>query len=125
LKLDRAVGQCGRPRLQISDDLISYKSWRCTAGIPVETRPRRDALGPEFLAAPRANDQIGSLRYDLLSRHDPVSGGALGSAVGKDVDSAGDLDKLRNPSIPEISRSSHSSKKTRGCFGKHSAWLRA
>jgi hypothetical protein len=64
----------------------------------IETRPRRNALGPVSLSAPRANDQIRFPLHHLLNGHDAVLGGALIPAVAENVDAAGDLDKLRNPS---------------------------
>jgi hypothetical protein len=59
-------------------------------------RPRYNAFRPEFLAAPRADDQIGFARDHLLSRHNTVFGSFLIPTIGEDVDPAGDLDKLRN-----------------------------
>jgi len=60
--------------------------------------PRCNALGPKFLAAPRADDQTGLSRDNFLNCHYPVLGCALISAIGENVDAAGDLYKLRNPS---------------------------
>jgi hypothetical protein len=59
--------------------------------------PCRNALGLKFLTAPRANDQIGLPRNYLVSCHNAVLGRALVATIGKNVDAAGDLDKLRNP----------------------------
>jgi hypothetical protein len=62
-----------------------------------KARARHDALGPEFLATPRADDQIGLPRDNFLNCHYPVLGCALISAIGENDDAAGDFDKLRNP----------------------------
>src|SRR5207253_1626740 len=47
----------------------------------VEASPRQHPLRSEFLAAPRADDQIGLPRDYLLSRHNAVLGGASTSPV--------------------------------------------
>jgi hypothetical protein len=64
----------------------------------VEASPRCNALRPEFLAAPRADDQIGLPRNDFLNPHHAVPGRALISTIGEDVDAASDLDEFRDPS---------------------------
>jgi hypothetical protein len=72
-------------------------------------RPRYDALGPKFLAAPRADDELRRSRYDLLSYDDPVLGSVLVTAVGENIDAAGDLDGALKPTrFPDITGSSHS-----------------
>jgi len=60
----------------------------------IEPRPRHNTLGPEFLAAPRADDQIGFPLDHLLRGHNAVLGSALIPAISEDVDAAGDLDEL-------------------------------
>jgi len=60
-----------------------------------KTRPGCNALRPEFLAAPRPDDQIGLPRNNFLNCHHPVLGCTL-----KNVDAASDLDELGNPSNP-------------------------
>src|SRR6266567_5344382 len=69
-----------------------------------EARPRRNPLRPELFAAPGADDQIRLPRDHLLGRHNTVLGCALISKLGKNVDTAGDLDKLRNPANPRDQR---------------------
>ena len=56
-----------------------------------KARPHRDALGPEFLAAPGTDDHIGLPLDHLRHHHDTVLGRALISTIGEDVDAAGDL----------------------------------
>ena len=64
----------------------------------VEASPCCNALRPELLAAPRANNQIGFSRDYLLGRHYAILGGALIPTFGEDVDATGDFDEFRNPS---------------------------
>jgi len=63
-----------------------------------KTRPGCNALRPEFLAAPRPDDQIGLPRNNFLNCHHPVLGCTLISVISKNVDATGNLDELRNPS---------------------------
>jgi len=88
----RRPGRQNQGRFDFAEILVLH-GWDA-----VEASPRCNALRPEFLAAPRADDQIG-LPYDhVLGCHDTVLGCALISAIGEDVDPAGDIDELRNPS---------------------------
>jgi hypothetical protein len=54
--------------------------------------------GTLALVANRADDQIGSSLDHFLRSYDAILGCGLISAVGEDVDAAGDLDELRDPS---------------------------
>jgi hypothetical protein len=65
-----------------------------------KTRTARHLLGPEFLAAPGADDDVRLASNDLLRGDDPISGGPSCGAIGKNIDAAGDLDELRNPGNP-------------------------
>src|SRR5580704_1882245 len=98
LKLREAIGQCGRPGPQNRGrfnfvEILVLHGWDA-----VEASPRCNVLRPEFLAAPRADDQIRFPRNHLLNHHDTALGGALISAIGENVDAAGDLDEFRDPS---------------------------
>src|SRR5215471_20577659 len=85
----RAAG----PGCKISGDLISYTSWCWHSRGLRKALPRRNALGPNFLTAPRANDKIWRPLDHFLRPHDTVLSRALTSAISEDVD----LDELRNP----------------------------
>ena len=63
-----------------------------------EASSRRDAVRSELLPAPRADDQIRFPRDHLLRRQDAVPGCASMPTIGENVDAAGDLDELRDPS---------------------------
>src|SRR5262249_24658943 len=52
----------------------------------------------EFLAAPRADDDVGRTTDDGFRRHDPLLGGLAAGKFGEDVDAASDCDQLRDPS---------------------------
>src|SRR6516162_7116092 len=96
LKFRKAVGQCSRAGLQdqrrfdFVDILVPHRRDFS------KPRPRYDPLGPKFLAAPRADDQIRFPLDDLLGGHNAVLGSAPVPAVG-DVGAADDFDELRNP----------------------------
>jgi hypothetical protein len=64
----------------------------------LKTGPRRDSLRPKFLAAPRADDQIRLASDHLRSSHNAVLSCALIPTISEDVDAAGNLDELRDPS---------------------------
>jgi hypothetical protein len=101
--------------------LVSYTSWCRDRRSSVKARPRHHPFGPELLAAPGADNQIRLSRDHLIHGCDAIHGGASVCTVGEDVDAAGDLNELCDPSNPEIGGSSHSSKDTLGCRGRHSA----
>src|SRR5215469_16725384 len=98
LKLRQAIGQGGRAGLQNQRRFDLVHVLALHSRYSIEARPRCNSLRPEFLAAPRADDQIGFPLDDLLNRHNAVLGSALVSAIGENVDAAGYLDELRNPS---------------------------
>ena len=62
------VGERRRPRLQDVGRLDLEAAGRpCTAGTVLPSRPRRDVLGPELLAAPGAEHHVRFAPHDLVS----------------------------------------------------------
>ena len=82
----------------MSADLIS-KSWRSLhRGDLLPSRPRRDALGPELLAAPGCEHHVRFAPHDLVGIAMMRSAGRVRSGpLGKNVFAAGDLDQLAHP----------------------------
>src|SRR3984893_8708595 len=125
LQLREAIGQSCRARLQDQRRFDFIHSLVLHGRSSIEARPRRNVLGPELFPAPGADDQIGLPRDYLLGRHNTALGCALISKIGEDVDAAGDLDELRDPTNTGDQRIGHSSKNTLGRFFKLSARFRA
>ena len=98
LKLREAIGQSRGTRLQnqgrfdFVEILVSH-----SRDLP-KASSRHDALRSELLSAPRADDQVRRLRDHLISRYNTVLGRGLMPTIGEDVDAAGDLNELRDPS---------------------------
>ena len=66
----------------------------------IEASSRCNPLGPELLATPRSDDQIGLPCDYLVGRRDAVLGGALISSISENVHATGDLDELGDPTSP-------------------------
>jgi hypothetical protein len=98
LKLGKTISQSGGPGLQDQWRLYLVHILALHGRSSVEARPRHHPLGPELLAAPRGDDQFRLSRDHLIDGHHPILGGALNRTVGKDVDTACDLNELRNRS---------------------------
>jgi len=61
-KRGEAVGQGGRPGLQDQRRFDLVQRAALHRGNAVKTRPLDHLLGPKFLAAPRADDDVGGAR---------------------------------------------------------------
>jgi hypothetical protein len=72
LKRFQSVGQRGRPRLQNDRRLHFVQRAVPHGGYLLETGSGGEPLGTEFLAAPRADDDVGSAGDALLCRNDPL-----------------------------------------------------
>src|SRR6266567_9210908 len=69
------------------------------------TQSRRYAFGPKLLAAPRADDDIGSAMHNLLWIGDDAAlRQAARRPLGEDVGAAGNVDELRYPADPAYLR---------------------
>src|SRR3954471_13825692 len=84
------------PGCRISGDLISRRKPSRTAGM-APAPGRRDLGRNELLAAPGADDDVGSRRDQLGQRYDALPGVLAPRQRGKHLDAAGDLDQLRHP----------------------------
>jgi hypothetical protein len=123
--LDATLASGGRSRLQNQRRIDFVQILMLHGRSSVEASSRCNALRPEPLAAPRADDQIGLPRNRLLNCDHAVFRCALISTIGEDVDAACDLDELRDPiQFRRSTGSSHSSKNTLGCFGNRAARFR-
>jgi len=72
LKRFQSVGQRGRARLQNDRRLDFVQCAVPHSWYPFETGSAGELLGAEFLAAPRADDDVGPAGDDLLCRNDPL-----------------------------------------------------
>jgi hypothetical protein len=98
LKFREALGQSSGTGLQDQGrfDLVEVLVLHRRSSVG----PGHHPLGPEFLAAPGANDQIRLARDHLIDGHHTIIGCGMACTIGKDVDAAGDLDELRDASNP-------------------------
>ena len=87
------------PGCRMSADLISKQLAVPHRGNLLPARPRRDALGPEFLAAPRAEHHVRvALRTTSCGSATMRPRGRLRArTLGKHILAAGDLDQLAHP----------------------------
>ena len=104
---DRARGSRASPSVSAAGpgcrmigDLISCSSPSRTAGTRVPAGARGHVLGPEFLAAPRADDDVRRARARTSSGSAMMRSRPSGSRaqLGKAVVAAGDADQLARPS---------------------------
>src|SRR5271165_2493793 len=100
LKLREAIGQSGGTGLQDQWRLYLVHVQVLHGWNLPKTWPRHNPLGPEFLAAPGADDQIGLPRNHLIDRHHAILCCTLTCTISEDVDAACDRDELRDPSNP-------------------------
>src|SRR5205809_704475 len=70
LERPQSVRQGGRAWLQDDRRLDFVKRAALDGRDLCEAGPRGDLLGPEFLAAPRTDDEVGRPGDDLIRRHD-------------------------------------------------------
>src|SRR3984893_9361643 len=97
LQLREAIGQGCRARLQDQRRFDFIHVLVLHGWSSIEARPRHHPLGPKLLAAPRPDDEIGLAGNHLPGRHNTVLGCTPIPTIGEDVDAAGDLDELRDP----------------------------
>src|SRR3954471_11860651 len=98
MDLPDPVGERCRPRLQDFRRLDLMQFTIAHGGYRIPTLPRGDALGPELLAAPRADDHVGISPDDLAGIGDGAPGGARRAGqLRKHVLAARDLDELAHP----------------------------
>src|SRR6476660_5052510 len=70
LQLHDPLGERRRTWLEDVSGLDFVDLSRLDRGQPIPSGPRRDPLAPHRLAAPRADDDVGGGRNDLLARDD-------------------------------------------------------
>ena len=63
----------------------------------IEERPGGNLLRAKLFAAPRSDNDVRFLTDNFFGRDDAILGRFADGAVGKDVNSAGSFDQLRNP----------------------------
>src|SRR5260221_14795849 len=93
-----AIGERRGARLQDLRglDLVKLVLLHGRDSVPAGTRG--DALGPEFLAAPGADDDVGIAPCDLAGIGDRAPGCGLRSReLREDIFAAGDLEQLAHP----------------------------
>ena len=98
MQLANAVGQRRRPRLQDDRRLHLVQLTVPHRGHILPARPRRNRARAEFLAAPRAEDDVRRAPHGLERiGDDPSLAERLDGEIRKDIVATGDADQLRHP----------------------------
>ena len=101
---DEAVRKGGRSGLKDQRRFDLVKSAAAHGGDRLESRSGDDLVLLEFLAAPRADDDVGRPTDDRVAGDDPVPGRLARGEFGNDVRTSRGIDEFRHPGYPRNHR---------------------